>query len=456
MKKHIEGVHEKKKPNKCPVCIFSSYHKSALKNHIQSVHEGKKPYKCQYCNHRCSREQNLRTHVKSQHGISTVHDKVKPLKSNVESSFSTFVDKGGQRKHTENVHEKPQSPQRSVIEQNKFNDCAVCGKNFESSQDMKQHILFLHEKIKPSPDMSISAVDKEMDYEEEELGEDDHDEQDEHVHSEIKNEFIKLVEEKENNDDILDEQNLENPIESCKSTIQDKASQKLLTENVHERLKPVKVKIDKPKITKTCEICEKSFRSSKDLKQHISSVHGKIKAKPLPCPIESCKSTFKDKTTQRLHIEAVHECKKPYQCAECGVKFSFKSALNSHMRCVHEEKKSHKCPLCDTRFKVKGQVKVHVNTVHKQLNKSLCTLCGKGFSRIQALKRHVQAVHEGKKPYACPTCDKRFSLKCVMTSHVVAVHEKANPFTCSFCNLSFSRRHHLKTHITKFHEPQLL
>ena len=40
---------------------------------------------------------------------------------------------------------------------------------------MKQHTLFVHEKIKPSPDMSIS-IDKEMDYdeldyEEEELGE---------------------------------------------------------------------------------------------------------------------------------------------------------------------------------------------------------------------------------------------------------------------------------------------
>ena len=76
-------------------------------------------------------------------------------------------------------------------------------------------------------------------------------------------------------------------------------------------------------------------------------------------------------TSQRLHMEAVHECKKPYQCPECGLKFSFKSALNSHIKCVHEEKKPQEGLLCDLWLKVKGQVKVHVNRVHKQLNTSL-------------------------------------------------------------------------------------
>ena len=37
----------------------------------------------------------------------------------------------------------------------------------------------------------------------------------------IKDESFKLVQE-ENADDILDKKNLENPIESCKSTIRDK------------------------------------------------------------------------------------------------------------------------------------------------------------------------------------------------------------------------------------------
>jgi hypothetical protein len=113
----------------------------------------------------------LRTHIKSQHGIATVPEKIKPIKCHVETSFSTFVDKGGHGKHTENVHEKPRSPlkpqttQRSVIEQKKCNDSTVCGKNFESSQDLKKHISFVHEKKKPSPDMSISKIetfDEEM------------------------------------------------------------------------------------------------------------------------------------------------------------------------------------------------------------------------------------------------------------------------------------------------------
>ena len=184
----------------------------------------------------------------------------------------------------------------------------------------------------------------------------------------IKDESFKLVQE-ENADDILDKKNLENPIESCKSTFRDKDFPKITHRKCSWTGKTGQSEIEQPKILKTCKICEKSYESSKDFRRHISSVHEKIKH--FPCPIVSCKSTFHYMTSQRLHMEAVHECKKPYQCPECGLKFSFKSALNSHIKCVHEEKKPQEGLLCDLWLKVKGQVKVHVNRVHKQLNTSL-------------------------------------------------------------------------------------
>ena len=37
LKKHVEGVHEKKKPHKCSIWNFSSYH-------IESVYEGRKSH----------------------------------------------------------------------------------------------------------------------------------------------------------------------------------------------------------------------------------------------------------------------------------------------------------------------------------------------------------------------------------------------------------------------------
>ena len=38
----LRVLYEKKKPHKCSIWNFSSYHKSYLKNHIKSVHEGRK------------------------------------------------------------------------------------------------------------------------------------------------------------------------------------------------------------------------------------------------------------------------------------------------------------------------------------------------------------------------------------------------------------------------------
>ena len=63
----------------------------------------------------------------------------------------------------------------------------------------------------------------------------------------------------ENTNDILEEKNLENPIESYKSTFQDKTFQKLHTKKVHRRVKPLEVKIQQPKILKICKICETTY-----------------------------------------------------------------------------------------------------------------------------------------------------------------------------------------------------
>ena len=43
LNKHIEIVHEGKKPHVCSVCLTAFSTKGNLKNHIEMVHEGKRP-----------------------------------------------------------------------------------------------------------------------------------------------------------------------------------------------------------------------------------------------------------------------------------------------------------------------------------------------------------------------------------------------------------------------------
>ena len=45
--KHIECVHEGKKPFKCIICDYSAASKSYLNIHVEAVHEQKRPFKVQ-------------------------------------------------------------------------------------------------------------------------------------------------------------------------------------------------------------------------------------------------------------------------------------------------------------------------------------------------------------------------------------------------------------------------
>ena len=54
LKRHIESVHEGKKPLN-------------LKNHIKSIHEEKNSHKCSFCNFSCSTNSTLKRHFESVH-----------------------------------------------------------------------------------------------------------------------------------------------------------------------------------------------------------------------------------------------------------------------------------------------------------------------------------------------------------------------------------------------------
>ena len=71
----------------------------------------------------------------------------------------------------------------------------------------------------------------------------------------------------------------------------------------------------------------------------------------LKCDI--CSSLFKTKRQLKKHIESVHEGKKPFKCNICDVSFSQKHNLETHVVSVHEGKKPFKCDKCDSSFTAK-------------------------------------------------------------------------------------------------------
>ena len=101
MNKHIDVIHEEKKPYQCSICEYRCTMKGKMNRHINSVHEGKKPHKCSICDHCFALKHQLKVH------ISAIHDGKKP------------------------------------------NKCSICDRCFALKQQLKVHIDAIHDGKKP-------------------------------------------------------------------------------------------------------------------------------------------------------------------------------------------------------------------------------------------------------------------------------------------------------------------
>ena len=61
--KEVESIKEKQ--NKCSICDYTSSKKSHVKRHLESVHDGKKPHKCSICDYSCAQNSALKKHVEA-------------------------------------------------------------------------------------------------------------------------------------------------------------------------------------------------------------------------------------------------------------------------------------------------------------------------------------------------------------------------------------------------------
>jgi KRAB domain-containing zinc finger protein len=96
IKRHIDSVHEQKKPHKCSICDFTTSRKETLKVHVESIHEGKKLHKCSICDYTSSYKGHLKTHIES------VHEGNKPYKCSI--CFYSSSRKDSLKIHIQSAH----------------------------------------------------------------------------------------------------------------------------------------------------------------------------------------------------------------------------------------------------------------------------------------------------------------------------------------------------------------
>ena len=258
----------------------------------------------------------------------------------------------------------------------------------------------------------------------------------------------------------------------------------------------LKTEIPKPYV---CSKCNRSYTTSKILRQHFRKVHEgkkleikkeKIKQEPNEgdesnneemkkceyCDYTSTKFFSVIKHERKTHPESVH---KPFKCSKCDYYCVEKNEFRKHDREVHNAEKV-QCPKCDKKiapFNLRKHIKRmhdkifpflcitcgykatsnsvlknHIETVHEGKKSLQCNVCAAMFSVKRALNLHIITVHEGLKLYKCPECEKSFGLKCNLTTHIRTVHEGKKAFQCDLCSLKFSQKGSLIGHVASVHE----
>ena len=216
-----------------------------------------------------------------------------------------------------------------------------------------------------------------------------------------------------------------------------------------------------------CSVCGKMvpfYSLSKHMYTH--------KAYTIQCP--HCDKMFKNSSTLKQHLR-IHEDQRQYRCDTCGVGFNRRDGLRLHMR-VHQKSDSRSlkecsCQICSEKFPNHSMLVIHRNRVHKDGRQYTCHICNRSMLSTRSLEWHMSHIHNEvitggsadpaedetsavsseKKRVSCQHCDKTFKTEMILRTHIKNTHMEKDPTKCLDCDLTFTSDVRLRHHMMVAH-----
>ncbi|KAK4883131.1 hypothetical protein RN001_006450 [Aquatica leii] len=163
-----------------------------------------------------------------------------------------------------------------------------------------------------------------------------------------------------------------------------------------------------------CETCGKRFSSQTAMRVHIKSHSDK---RLYPCKL----CNYAGRTASAIYVHMSTHANDLCVCEICSKTFKSTRNLNDHLRRSHTKEKKHQCTYCDKKFVDKYMLSVHIRC-HTGVRPYRCTYCQKSFIRSDGLKEHM-ATHGQRVLHECKSCGYLLDFKLYSTMQpIILVH----------------------------------